>query len=365
MIFIVFALFFCILNTFCSEVIGKRVLFINPVTELSRNLPLPTHDGASFKGEKTIFFRRAYQALYGDTATIVHVKGDAYLLKVDNLIYNYDRDGQPLDQLWAPQSSVRIISNETCNANSIILQKPWRSQTGLLYSVATHFALAHTSTETYNVRFYHPITQQEITATIPHDYALRTGQHSSLPAGQRLVAAARSLIEMAKPGVVAFVWGGCSFCAPRLTALSLDTKDNWVFEHEGLYSGLDGGSMVFFCAKMADVYYPWKTTFAAFKGAPKLRRDETIMPGDIICFAGCEAIIASDTTIIYITGYELGSGALEEVALSQLLRNVNTVNDVQYLFSHSMPLQVATRNSDVTEWKIIRPTIKKRDEQCL
>lgn len=350
---------FCVLNTFCSEVIGKRVIFINPVTELSRNLPLPTHDGASFKGEKSMLFRRAYQALYGDTATIVHVKGDAYLLKLDKVIYDYDRDGQSLDQLWAPQSAVRIITDESFNTNSvIILQKPWRHETGVLYSAATHFALARKSTDAYTIRLYHPITRQEITVEIPHDYAIRAGQHTSLSAGKRLIAAARSLIEMAKPGVVPFVWGGCSFCAPCLSDITLDSRNNWVFEHEGLYNGLDGGSLVFFCAKMADIYYPWKTTFAAFKGAPELRRDETIMPGDIICFAGCEAIIASDTTVIYITGYELGSGALEEVAMQQLLRNADTINDLQYLFTHFLPLQVATRSTEVTEWKIIRPSTR-------
>lgn len=351
--------FFCIINTCCSALIGKKVMFINPVTELSRNLPLPIHDPASFKGEKSIWFRRAYQALYGETATVVYAKGDAYLLQLDNVIYGYDRDNQPLNQLWAPQSSVHLLADCQHDLtipmhNTIILQKPWRHESGLLYSVATRFVLLKKSVDTYTIRFYNPITYQVVNIEIPRDHAIVAGQRPSLTAGQRLIAAARSLIEMAKPGIVPFVWGGASFCEPYLQAVMLE-GDNWIFDHEGLYCGLDGGSMVFFCAKMADVYYPWKTTDAAFKGAPELRHDELITPGDIICFAGCEAIIASETTLIYITGYELGSGALEEVPMHQLLRNVNHLNDLHYLFSHKMPLQVTTRSAEVAQWKIIRP----------
>ena len=381
--FIILALLCSISSLLSNDKIGREAVFIRPVTDLCCTLPLVNSaTPASFKGNANTCVRRAYQALFNEFATVVGIdqEQNAVQLEFAHLIYGYDTNKKPLNRLWAPLAAVKILphvftkddmdlvaSLPSADEPCIILTKPL-ARAGLVYSVATRLRV--TSYDligcVYTARLYDHTSGTHSSIGLPDDHAIAFSKLSNeLSPGQHLLDAARRLIKVAKPGVVPFVWGGASFCEER-TKTPTSNATSWDFEHNGLYGSYDASSLIYRCAEMAHVYFPWKTTTAAFDGAPELARDVPFSNGDIICYKGFEGIIASRTTIIRMRGYDNnGSGALEEVPLRSVFKRIYNIDDLHRCYIHSVPLMMTIKDGDIViedkdilAWKIIRPTKK-------
>lgn len=300
------------------------------------------------------FCARIHQALFNECFQVVETSGDMVALSIPWAIYGYDDVGKPQCRYWAERKNLVMldtISNHHTlqesiphyahKKNSITLKMPYTDTTGITYSVGTQFVCTHHQPDQKAFQVVYLDTQKISLRTmfVPHACAYKQNKQSLHQSRQQFVQLLTEFIgETAQQedyNTVPYVWGGGSFTKPYSENFNEDRNGFHRAERETVpLSGYDCSLLVLRFARMAQLPYTFKTTAMLEKYGKKFTPKDTLQEGDLIWLQG-HVVVITDLQNCLVTeavGYENFYGKLQTLHLSELLKDINSWDDLLHAY---------------------------------
>lgn len=332
-----------------------------PVIELNNSFPAPENLPIS---PETKGCPRAHQALFNEIAECQECKGTNVKVTFHEVIYGYDEQTQTIrNTFWGHKSDIILLSQLSttvqhsippthyAQAPTIVLTYPWN-----YYSVGTRFihAAQHDTEHSYAIMHPNFETNTVYLDYVPHEDAIRETLKTTDQARNLFVTVINNLIDRVQkehPGqVIAYAWGGSSFV--QIYDVHGFYQEDGLWQRKGKndpYSGYDCSEFVMRMAKIAGIYFPWKTSTAIERGLKKLAPTDVLQNGDIIWVPGHVMIVSSveKNELIEARAYSVGYGCVHRIKLENCFENIRTYADLLEHYHHNIPVKIKNKAGDV------------------
>jgi len=358
--FFVCLIFLSFISLVAGSDVGKKLVFVNPVTDMDTKIPsqeareqigvgLP----ASPQTQKCF---RAHQGLYNERATCIAEQGDYIQIFYDistgfNIVYGFDQDThEPLNTFWVKKEQVLffdqiqdkevekvIPDGEYAGKPTIVLRYPWNN-----FSVGTRFFYnsLHDKEDLYCIQYPDYKKKIVVTTYIPKKYALK--EISLMDESQarfRFVKLINQLIDSVAEltndtQVIPYVWGGSSFIWSHQKDESDFYQQDGVWrrwsENNKQYTGYDCSEFVMRMAQIAGIYFPWKTSWAIREKKRVLTQEDILENGDIIWMPGHVMVVSDleNNELIEARSYGSGFGCVHRIKVSEFFDGIDTYQDL-------------------------------------
>lgn len=345
------------------DLIGKKVVFIKPVTDLfvspSGSYMNEKERKKAFSGYSNGSCVRCAQALFNEIGTVVAQKGDEIQVKMPNFFFTlaHDESQKKRSAFWTFKDNVvplddvgdsikNFIPNpvsydnrqSVIMKNIVVLTMPWKSpKTGVTYSVGTRFVRAKEAGSNNNGYAVYLLNMKKMRIAkdvIPRDKSFIS---FDLKYKNRRNLCAKLVQHWCKQmGTIPYVWGGSSFTMPLKSekfALKKDQQKKLYWGRdvsETPLNGFDCSGIILRAAQICGIPYFYKTTGTFSRAMRQLRHGDKVKKGDLIWMPGHVAMVSDvkKNTLIESGGYGSGYGKLHEIALKDYFKGITTYDDL-------------------------------------
>lgn len=346
-----------IANSSLSFLLADTVVVTDPVIEMSSSFP-PPNPGQPISPEHTSC-RRAHQAVANELWHVVQkvtINTDSDkqtcldLISDSPIIYGIDAEkNEPRRSLWAVARGIMFLRELGPDliaalpdtgygiSPTVVLIFPWKN-----FSVGTRFRhCSDRDTESSYAIMVPDYTAQKATIQyVPKQDALIEQKRTEHDARAIFVSLLKNLIKRMdeKNCVIPFVWGGSSFITGH------EPKDFYLvsgkaWERSGkegnFYTGYDASELIMRFARIAGLYFPWKTTAVMAEKLEQYGKNDELQVGDIIRLSRGALIITDleNNKAVGAFGYSSGYGCVKEVDLSSMgIAGVSSYDDLLELY---------------------------------
>jgi hypothetical protein len=326
-----------------------------PVVDLFGSATFP--DGPLPASTRThVICPRINQGLFNEVFEIEQVGPHSTAIIIPWAIYGYDSSGKPQNRYWVatknlltlsaiPTQYLKEIPLFNSSKNNITLKRPFSAPDGVTYSIGTQFALKRHDASYAYVSCFDTATAQVKEYAIPKSRCIMHEKNSRLTGRQKFIQLLTGFIDEVQQhfpkNTIAYIWGGSSFTRSYTPEYYEDASGFHRTEQDtGPLSGYDCSNLVLRFAHMAHVPYYFKTTSMLEKYGKKFTDSDILQEGDLIWLQGHVVIISNlaDTLVTESCGYENFVGKVQTIRLSQLLKGINTWQDLLDAYRHNKPV---------------------------
>lgn len=286
----------------------------------------------------------------------------------DNLI-----DLETLDPKKVPKPITWTAANiDRANVKTICLLTSFSDASGQIYCAGTRFILHKFSNLNYEAYAYDTTTKQFKLISIPQTSCV-IDTYFYNPTEKRahfcnLLSIWTSIPEHCIP----LVWGGTSvgLVCPNgnyslETYTNEDGQDRYGWKRptrpiSDVYSGVDASGFVLRAAQIMGIPYFCRNSTTAARYLAPLRPQEYPVAGDLIWLPGSLLVIKDliKNTIVTTMSYTSGYGALVELPLKMVFKDINTYQDLRQAYQSGSSLTLLNKDGSqartVDEFKILK-----------
>ncbi len=376
----------------CETFVGKKIVFIEPVTDMDTVILLEETQkqiAVSLPAcPDTQKCFRAYQALYNELATCVAEQEGYIEVAFDAVVYGFDKNSQkPLNTFWVKKNKVLFLDSisddkieqaipagEYAGKPTIVLIYPWN-----VFSAGTRFfhKSEQDKRESYCVRYFDYKKENLVTAYIPKKYALKEMPlQGEYLVRLRFVTLINNLVDMVAESsnntqIIPYVWGGSSFIqSHQKDESNFYVQDGVWHRHRNKqknkkndnqqYTGYDCSGFIMRMAKIAGVDFPWKTSWAIQEKKKALGRKDILKNGDIIWIPGHVMVVSNiaNNELIEARGYGSGFGCIHKIKISEFFDGIDTYQDLLEAYHTKKKIKYKNKNGVVgdkeCEFKLLK-----------
>ena len=311
------------------------------VVDMSSSFPPPEFPGAS---PEVNACRRAHQGLYNEVLSCKEELYDCVCLTFPAIVYGLEDDLQtPRNTFWMHKKYLTWLKDvhpDIINAlppaeygtkPTIVLIYPWNG-----FSIGTRFVCNVDKCTASEFAIIRPdfVNNTVIEEYIPRAHALYETRQDPAEARKLFVQLINDLVDRVSESegheVIPYIWGGGSFITPYKDEFY---QADGVWQRDGKndpYSGYDCSELVMRMAKIAGLYFCWKTTTVMQQALPPITSANQLEEGDLIWVKGHVVIVSNieRNEIIESRSYSSGFGCVHRLKLSQLFDGVETYADL-------------------------------------
>lgn len=313
--------------------------------------------------------QRLHQLLFNEIVDVLEEKNSQVKIKVPYLFYCTKINSQPQDIYWTqkkwlvplknlaiqlvnhtlpePINYMQTEKNKTDATHALLVEPYYDKGLHKTLSFGTRFVVHSHDNRGVKVWRYNPITHINEQLILPYNSVLIQKKQPTIDTAiSTFITLARRCTEQLE-GVVAYVWGGCSFthriaqnfitqtkkyhnCAHSFYARSNDTTPK---------NGFDCSGLITRTAQMAGIPYFFKNTFTAQAYLQEIGSKNPEV-GDLIWIPGHIMIISDieKQLLIEARGYQHGYGIVQEIPLNKVFKNIATFTDLQNAIHNKKPV---------------------------
>lgn len=329
---------------------------------------------------------RLHQLLFNEIITIEEEKDQEVKITIPNLYYENKNKAYTPNYYWAlkknfipleelkkygiklekiPQPIDYSVKNQAKDEQVAILIMPYHNkELNRTFSAGTRFVIDKKADENsflIHLFAFNPLTKKMITIAVPKNMCIY--QPNALTSAEKRALFVHCLKKWAAlPGIIPYVWGGCSFtniCTEDtvIAIQGINKRGETVICYEraqplsGPKQGFDCAGLISRVAQACSIPYFFKNTTTLAQNLRPLLPKELLQEGDLLWFPG-HVIIVSDmkkNRAIEARAYANGYGKVHEVTLSDLFQGVKTYDELITAYHEKKPLYRLDKNKCITQ----------------
>ncbi len=318
---------------------------------------------------------RLHQLLFNEIVEIVESRGEEACVKIPNMFYITHNSKQPHTKYWVHKSMLMPLHTlnrknidiskfpkpinyrskqlNKINKNIITLKAPFYDPvTKKTYSAGTRFVQSNTSKKKASIGVHifdstHAIVKQTFLPKKICVFSPATKEQAK----QLFVHILKEWAHQKGNKSIPYVWGGCSFintynvnhAKKQNKKINNKTIHFYSLPHDknAIKTGLDCTGMVARAAQIAEIPYFFKNSTTVAHYLQPLKNNESVEVGDILWIPGHVMVISDvqNNKIIEARAYEQGYGKVHEITLSELFKNIDTLEDLAHAIQNKKPIE--------------------------
>ncbi|MBP9764773.1 hypothetical protein KBD08_00370 [Candidatus Babeliales bacterium] len=341
----------------------QQAVIKDPIVDMSVSFPAPKNPPASCEN-KSCF--RAHQGLYNEIVHCIETHHHHVKIYYPHIKYHIDttlpdqrhcfwvhkKHLAPLKKL--DNDLIDVIPNpEYAKQPTVVLTYPWKG-----FSVGTRFKHLpqHDTSAAFAIQKIDFHTHAIQLDFVPHSHGLSEQITDAQSTRKLFVTLVNTLVDKVTLSgaqhVIPYIWGGSSYVEPYIDEVFYN-KDGCINRtgKSNPYSGYDCSEFIMRMAKIAGIYFPWKTSTAIVHFCKDLKTNQTLEDGDIVWTQGHVMIISNieRNEIIEARGYPSGYGCVHRITLSECFDGINTFNDLLQRYYNKQTIQYKDKQGIVSE----------------
>lgn len=346
---------------------NTKAVIVKPVIDMSSHFPFCYN--APIAGQD-ISCRRANQGLFGELVDCCYGFAEAVKIDYNRCVYGFDEHtGQPYSTMWVKKNAIKplrdlspslmkAIPDLRKNQKNLVLITPWNG-----FSVGTRFVRMadYDTQETYACYIPQFELQKTSIEYINKADAVLVEKRDEQTTRALFLGILRHLMQHAaaqkEDGIVAYVWGGCSYIEAHEKSDYWLDSDVWHrHKQTETYTGYDCSGLVWRIAQTAGIAFPWKVSKLIGSEGKKVATYQKLQNGDIIWVQGHVMIVSDieNSKLIEAAGYHGGRGYVYECSLHERFAGITTYQQLFERFLNNEPVQIMNAAGIVQQTSNIR-----------
>jgi len=333
----------------------RKALVIQPIIDLVGQ-PLPTPNDAYHQlpiAGSNGACARLHQLLYNEVVNIIKEKNDQYCIEVPDIFYITTANTTPQRTFWTHKNHLMPLEDipQAAHAHIPALQKnkeitlimPWESkQLACTFSAGTRFVIAQGKARPRHLQVYayDTRTKKSRTLWIPTHVCIQMESIDTQKKREHYCHLLRTWAHM--PGLIPYVWGGCSLTYlhkknATFQTIPINKQEQCVAysyaDEPPQKSGVDCAGLITRAAHTAGLIYPYKNTTTLAHYLTPVPSYDACENGDLIWIPGHVMAIGNKEKglIIEARHYSHGYGKVQEIPLARIFKGITSCD---MLFAH-------------------------------
>lgn len=283
------------------------------------------------------------------------------------------KDLEELDRKKTPAPISWQMSNvDRANIKTVTLFTSHTDKTGTIYSAATRFILNKLININFEVFAYSESNNEYKLIEIPQASCVFETYNLNNEEKRNYLCRLLGVWTMIPSNCIPLVWGGASigtvclndnFSLQSYVNENGDIRNAWVRPSKpvsDVYTGVDASGVILRVAHIVGIPYFCRNSLTAAQSLPQLSPQQYPQEGDLIWVPGSLLVINnfSKNTIITAMSYTAGYGALVELPLHKVFKDINTYQQLTQAYRAGKALTLLNRDGSVArtveEFKILK-----------
>lgn len=331
---------------------------------------------------------RIHQLLLHDTVTILDETPFEAYIQIDSCFIADAQHAKQSITGWVLKEHLKDITEleikkipapitwtagniDRANIKTVTIFTSFGDADGTIYCAGTRFILNKLINDTFEVYAYSQQDHNFKLITIPQSNCMFETYYYSSEEKQSRACFLLGIWTSIPGHCIPLVWGGTSIGTVSqndnftLAEYSIDNETHYgwqrPYRHIGqVYTGVDASGLILRAAQIVGIPYFCRNSKTAAEFLKAIETQDYPETGDIIWIPGALLMInnVNKHTVITAMSYTSGYGAVVELPLAKVFKNINTYYDLSQAYRNHQPLTLLNKDGSeartVAEFKILK-----------